>query len=129
MHSHGLGTRDAARNVIAGYYVRRRFRPGQHLIIADQSGAYTIVDLDSSEGEERHTLNLPNTYLLRDAITSSESPPSDHPAATVGNDTLPSPAAPATNEPHTTRREPPTQDEAQSEPAEQASGENNGGNS
>ena len=74
-----FGSRDSARNVIAGFYVRQRFRPGQQLTfdsysgtIRSTTGAYTVLEVIRNTGE-RSTVSLPNSLLLRRAIFSQES--------------------------------------------------------
>jgi len=82
-----FGARDSARNVIAGYYVRQAFQPGQRLTYAIYSGTvrttfgtYTVLDVTNEAGEQS-TITLPNALLLRGAIISSANPP----LATVSN--------------------------------------------
>jgi small-conductance mechanosensitive channel len=72
----GLGSGEAARNVIAGYYVRQQFPPGQQLTLRDYSGtvrstsgAYTVLELESEDGAQR-TVALPNTLLLQEAAVT-----------------------------------------------------------
>ena len=72
------GARDAARNVIAGHYVRQNFRPGQQLTMGEHSGrvrstvgAYTVLEVSSESGGER-TVSLPNAFLLQQAVVSRE---------------------------------------------------------
>lgn len=72
-----FGARDSARNVIAGYYVRQAFQPGQRLTYASYSGTvrttfgtYTVLDVTNESGEQS-TISLPNSLLLRGAIMSS----------------------------------------------------------
>lgn len=73
-----LGSRESARNVIAGFYVRQTFRPGQRLTLGEYSGtvrstsgAYTVLDTVNEAGERR-TIALPNLMLLQSAITGQE---------------------------------------------------------
>lgn len=77
----GLGSREAAKNVIAGYYVRQNFLPGQPLsfgeysgIVRSTSGAYTIIEV-TGEGGATSTVSLPNTLLLENAIAARNNPP------------------------------------------------------
>lgn len=72
------GAREAARNVIAGHYVRQNFRPGQQLTMGEHSGrvrstvgAYTVLEV-SSESEGERTVSLPNSFLLQQAVMSGE---------------------------------------------------------
>ena len=73
-----FGSRESARNVIAGFYVRQRFQPGQQLSVDDYNGtvrstmgAYTVLEVIRDTGE-RSTISLPNALLLRRAIFSQE---------------------------------------------------------
>jgi small-conductance mechanosensitive channel len=77
----GLGSRDAARNVIAGYYVRQNFRPGQLVTYGDirgvvraTAGAFTTLEVAGEDGTVR-TISLPNTLLLQGTSQSQENPP------------------------------------------------------
>jgi len=81
-----LGARDSARNVIAGYYVRQAFQPGQRLtydtytgVVRTTFGTYTVLEVTNEAGQQS-TVSLPNTLLLRRAIISggatSRTPPS-----------------------------------------------------
>ena len=74
-----FGSRESARNVIAGYYVRQNFRPGQQLTFGDYSGtvrsttgAYTILEVTDEAGTLR-TISLPNSLLLQSAVRGQES--------------------------------------------------------
>lgn len=69
-----FGAREAARNVIAGHYVRQNFAPGQQVELGDYqgrlrstSGAYTVLEV-SSEAGASSTVSLPNTFLLENAV-------------------------------------------------------------
>lgn len=73
-----FGSRDSARNVIAGYYVRQNFRPGQRITLGDYSGtvrstagAYTVLDTSNADGENS-TISLPNTMLIKGAVMGQE---------------------------------------------------------
>ena len=73
-----FGSRESARNVIAGHYVRQNFRPGQRITLGDYSGtvrstigAYTILDT-SDAGGENNTISLPNTMLIESAVMGQE---------------------------------------------------------
>ncbi len=77
----GLGSREAAKNVIAGIYVRQNFRPGQRITLGEYngtvrttSGAYTVLDTLGDNGE-RETLSLPNLLLLEGAVRGQEAAP------------------------------------------------------
>lgn len=74
-----FGSREAARNVIAGHYVRQNFRPGQRISLGDYSGtvrsttgAYTVLDTKNANGENS-TISLPNTMLIESAVMGQES--------------------------------------------------------
>lgn len=80
----GLGSREAIRNVIAGFYVRQNFRSGQRVTLRDYSGiirsisgAYTVLEMVNAEGRNE-TISLPNLLLLKDVVRSEsvEAPPS-----------------------------------------------------
>ena len=73
-----FGSRDSARNVIAGHYVRQNFRPGQRITLGDYSGtvrstagAYTVLDTNNANGENS-TISLPNTMLIENAVLGQE---------------------------------------------------------
>jgi small-conductance mechanosensitive channel len=77
-----LGAREAARNVIAGHYVRQNFQPGQQLTLGDYSGrvrstsgAYTVLEI-GAEGSEQNTISLPNSFLLQNAVRGQDVPQS-----------------------------------------------------
>ena len=72
------GSRESARNVIAGFYVRQNFRPGQRLTLGEYSGkvrstagAYTVLDTVNESGENT-TISLPNFMLLQAAVAGQE---------------------------------------------------------
>jgi small-conductance mechanosensitive channel len=72
------GSRESARNGIAGFYVRQNFRPGQRLTLGEYSGklrstagAYTVLETVSESGENS-TISLPNFLLLQSAVTGQE---------------------------------------------------------
>lgn len=83
-----FGSRDSARHVIAGYYVRQNFLPGQRVQLGERSGtirstagAYTVLDTVNAAGQ-RGTISLPNALLLQSAVLSQEeTPPPTSPAA------------------------------------------------
>ncbi len=83
-----FGSRDSARHVIAGYYVRQNFLPGQRVqlgqrsgTIRNTSGAYTVLDTVNEAGQ-RATISLPNALLLQSAVLSQEETPTTNPPAT-----------------------------------------------
>ena len=72
------GSRESARNVIAGFYVRQNFRPGQRLTLGEYTGtlrsttgAYTVLDTVNESGENS-TISLPNFLLLQSAVAGQE---------------------------------------------------------
>lgn len=76
-----FGAREAARNVIAGHYIRQSFSPGQHIEMGDYrgrlrstSGTYTVLET-SGESGETGTVSLPNTFLLQNAVRGQGEPP------------------------------------------------------
>ena len=83
-----FGARDSAHNVIAGYYVRQAFQPGQRLtygsytgVVRTIFGTYTVLDVTNEAGEQS-TLSLPNALLLKDVVASSENTPPPAAAST-----------------------------------------------
>ncbi len=71
--SFGLGTRDATRNLIAGFYARRVFGAGQTLevdgrrgVIAAISAQQTLLEADGA------TIAVPNTALIEQAVRREE---------------------------------------------------------
>lgn len=89
-----FGSRESARNVIAGFYVRQNFQPGQRLTLGDHSGivrftagAYTVLDTVDESGAST-TLSLPNSLLLKSTVKGQENAP------TVGNTQAETPGNP-----------------------------------
>ena len=75
-----FGARDSAHNVIAGYYVRQAFQPGQRLTygsytgtVRTTSGTYTVLDVTNEAGEQS-TLSLPNALLLKPQYLKEDRP-------------------------------------------------------
>jgi Conserved TM helix/Mechanosensitive ion channel len=73
-----LGSREAARNVISGFYVRQNFQPGQRITldnysgtVRSTSGAYTVLNVTDDSGANS-TLSLPNTMLIQNAVKGQE---------------------------------------------------------
>lgn len=71
-----FGAREAARNVIAGHYIRQNFSPGQQLEMGDYrgrlrstAGTYSVLEIGSESGGTG-TISLPNTFLLQNAVRS-----------------------------------------------------------
>ena len=99
-----FGSRDSARHVIAGYYVRQNFQPGQRLQLGERSGtirstagAYTILETVNEAGQ-RSTISLPNALLLQSAVLSQEETPPATPAAPQQEPPLPGTQTPGTSE-------------------------------
>ncbi|HZU03882.1 MAG TPA: hypothetical protein VFA10_29735 [Ktedonobacteraceae bacterium] len=74
----GLGSRESARNVIAGFYVRQNFHPGQQVTLGEYSGtvrsiagAYTVLDTLNENGEQG-TVSLPNLMLMQQAVRAKD---------------------------------------------------------
>lgn len=74
----GLGSRESARNVIAGFYVRQNFHPGQQVTLGEYSGtvrsiagAYTVLDTVNENGEQG-TVSLPNLVLMQQAVRAKD---------------------------------------------------------
>lgn len=79
-----LGSRESIKNVIAGFYVRQNFRPGQRITVRDYnatisgsirstSGAYTVLDTVNDEGKAE-SISLPNLMLMEDVVRVAEEP-------------------------------------------------------
>jgi small-conductance mechanosensitive channel len=73
----GLGSRESARTVIAGFYVRQNFHPGQRVTLGEYrgtvrsiSGTYTVLDTVNENGE-RGTVSLPNLMLMQNAVRAT----------------------------------------------------------
>lgn len=71
----GLGARGVVRHVLAGYYVRQRFRPGQPIAYEGVSGAVGGVGgvntvVETAEG----AVVLPNGLLLESIVHSPQTP-------------------------------------------------------
>ncbi|MDQ2906815.1 MAG: hypothetical protein ABI456_06130 [Ktedonobacteraceae bacterium] len=84
----GFGSREAARNVIAGYYVRQNFQPGQRVTcgeysgrVRSTSGAYTVLEVTDANGQGS-TISLPNSLLARSVVTSQEDVAEQPPVST-----------------------------------------------
>lgn len=79
----GLGARSVVAHVLAGYYMRQRFTPGQGIVLNDVRGAVSGIGrvntvLSTPEGE----IVVPNTLLLESVVQvmREAAPPSDNPA-------------------------------------------------
>lgn len=76
----GLGSREAAKNVIAGYYVRQTFPPGQALtfgeysgVVRSTSGTFTTIETGGTTGASG-TVSFPNALLLENAVAGNNPP-------------------------------------------------------
>ncbi|GCE46719.1 hypothetical protein EI42_00238 [Thermosporothrix hazakensis] len=68
------GAREAARNVIAGYYVRQRWRPGQWVRVGEYQGeihsvvgAFTLLEAKQENGE-RKLISLPKFPVVTTGV-------------------------------------------------------------
>ena len=65
----GLGGRDVARNVLAGYYARDVYKIGDTLAVGGEQGVLIAIGTLNSEVELAHgRLILPNTRLTEDTV-------------------------------------------------------------
>ncbi len=99
-----FGSRDSARHVIAGYYVRQNFQPGQRLQLGERSGtirsttgAYTVLDTINEAGQHS-TISLPNALLLQSAVLSQEGTPTASPVVSQQEPPRPNIETPGTGE-------------------------------
>jgi hypothetical protein len=90
-----FGAREAARNVIAGHYVRQNFTPGQQLemggyrgSLRSTAGTYSVLETENEAGE-MGTISLPNTFLLQNAVRVQQ-------ASDPATDQSPQPPSPQT---------------------------------
>ena len=67
--SFGLGTRDITRNLVAGFYARKLFRPGEKITIGEQTGTLlgisplqVLVEIDDQ------MTTIPNSVFLDSAV-------------------------------------------------------------
>ncbi|MRR55826.1 MAG: mechanosensitive ion channel [Deltaproteobacteria bacterium] len=65
----GWGSREIARNVMAGFHVREAFAPGQHLTVRGHTGKLVAIGsvkflLETGEG----TVSLPNSVLTEEEV-------------------------------------------------------------
>ncbi|MDH4065239.1 MAG: mechanosensitive ion channel [Acidobacteriota bacterium] len=65
----GLGTRDITRNVMAGFYARRVFNPGDSLEVRGQRGVLkAITTTQTILEQDDHLVSMANSVFLDDAI-------------------------------------------------------------
>jgi Mechanosensitive ion channel, conserved TM helix/Mechanosensitive ion channel, beta-domain len=71
----GLGTRDVARHIVAGVYLRDLYRPGVRLAIGEQEGALEEVGAIATRlrGADGHAIHVPNGRLAESVVVSSAS--------------------------------------------------------
>jgi small-conductance mechanosensitive channel len=79
----GLGSRETARNIIAGYSVQQQLGAGQQVsfgeysgTIRSTSGAYTVVEVTNEQGEAED-LVVPSSMLLERFIRVKRNPGND----------------------------------------------------
>ena len=65
----GLGNRELARNIMAGFHVREEFKPGQQLTVGRHHGRLLSIGpvksvLDTDDGQ----VSLPNAALIDEAV-------------------------------------------------------------
>ena len=69
----GVGSRDIAAGVLAGYYVRRSIHPGDDIFVAGMRGTVReigpiVTTVETKEEGLLHRRNVPNTVILREAV-------------------------------------------------------------
>jgi small-conductance mechanosensitive channel len=65
----GLGSRDLARNIMAGFHARESFSPGQRLVIRSHTGHLVSIDAAQSVLEtEAGRVSIPNTALVEEEV-------------------------------------------------------------
>ncbi len=67
----GLGARDIVADLLAGYYARQRFIPGETLTLGEQEGVLTVIGPLNSELEapgDRGRVVVPNRNLLGSTV-------------------------------------------------------------
>lgn len=73
----GFGSRDIARNIMAGFHVREEFTIGQHLTVAGHQGQLVHVGpIKSRLKTERGHLSLPNSVLAEQVVEVQAAPES-----------------------------------------------------
>jgi len=73
----GLGTRDATRNLIAGFYARRIFGAGQRIELAGQRGVVRAISAQQTLLEaEGQTIAVPNATFIEQVVRRDETTPS-----------------------------------------------------
>ena len=71
----GFGSKDVARNIIAGLYARRQFHAGQPMRVGEFEGHLQEVGTVSTtiQGERGEALSVANERLLREVVTRRDS--------------------------------------------------------
>ena len=65
----GLGSRDLARSIMAGFHAREAFKPGQRLAIRDHTGQLVRINAAQAVLQiEDGYVSLPNTALLEEEV-------------------------------------------------------------
>jgi len=69
----GLGGREVASGLLAGYYLRKRFAAGDHVTVAGLEGTVREVGpvstiVETEENELLHRRSVPNTLLLKEGV-------------------------------------------------------------
>jgi hypothetical protein len=78
--SFGLGTRTLTRDVIAGFYARKLFQPGDDLEVAGVRGTLRVIAATQAVLDaDSHMITIANTTLLRSIVRAQ--PPAIPPAA------------------------------------------------
>lgn len=66
----GLGTRDVTRNVLAGFYARKLFRPGDVVQVRAQRGVLrAITATQTLIDQEAGVVSVPNSVFIEETIT------------------------------------------------------------
>lgn len=73
----GLGARDLAHNLVAGFYARESFQPGQELTFEGHTGVLkeiraqnTIIDVTEDGSEHTEEISIPNHLLFKHLVRS-----------------------------------------------------------
>ncbi len=71
----GLGGREVARNVLAGYYIREQFQLGDRVMIDDEEGTLESIGTLNAEVQTKDgRLIVPNTRLTETAVKIKDDP-------------------------------------------------------
>lgn len=70
--SMGLGSRDITRNILAGFYARKVFRPGEQITVGQHSGALeAITTTQTLLRTEGGVTSIPNAVFLDQSVTQA----------------------------------------------------------